>query len=1260
MPKIITQNVRGLNDITKRKSLFYYLRGKAEIVCLQETHCELSKQNEWELQWGSDKCFWSHFSSAARGVAILVKKESNITILGQFKDDEGRMVGVNYEENGEKFVLVNLYAPNTDDPKFFTNVFRKMEDFDGHRIIVGDFNLVLDVSIDRTTGSESNNEKAADIVKEYMEETQLCDIWRSRNENVKTYTYMRKTAGRKKSFLGSRLDLVLVEIGIASWILDTKIHAKYKTDHCAVSIDLTTGSKRKVKSHWKLNNRVVYEKDYVERINNKITETLDCLSQGNPQDVWEATKISVIAESQEYCRERAQNRVMIISQLEEQVEKYQTQFPLAEQDTNIYDRTVQDLETFKDEHIQGVIFRSQAKWYNEGEKNTKYFYNLEKSRSNAKGMDAILQENGEIERNPDKILNMQSKFYQKLYTAQETSKFDFTNSQKLVIPEEINEEMKGEMTIDEIRKAIKSMNRNRAPGLDGLTVEFYIVFFAKIENCLLKAINQAFSQTGSLHYSAMRGLISLIPKKDKDTRIIENLRPITLLNIDYKIVEKVLAERIKPALNHIIDNDQKGFLSERRISSNIRRVMDLIEIAEKEDFPALIVSIDFQKCFDRIEFSAIFESLAYFQFHEDFIRWMKIIYNNPVACLVNQGKMSKFINLERGVRQGGPCSAYYFLVVAEILAIELRKDQTLKGIMINELKKLLGQYADDIDLYLWGTQRNLQKAINVINHFANRTGFKMNHNKTTIYRIGSLKNSNAIFYTKKEVAWTSDYINVLGVNVNTQGNSQTINYNKLLTKTEAILSQWNRRNLSLHGKVQVVNTLIGSLFVYKMTVLRIMDTTIILKLNKLVTDFLWNSRRAKISLDILQNLKQNGGLGLVNFQIKDWALKIAWLQIMLNGQMINECAHKILDSGIKNDIWRCNINEKDIKKLFKDSFWRDILIIWAKYNFHKPENQTEIKNQTIWYNSWIRINKKPCFFKKPYQDSLMYVTQLFDQEGKIISYQNFKSFFNITQMEWNGIVTAIPTQWKKELRGGIGPETCESAYEKILRQEKPVKFFYHEMLKLRTNLKFVYLKWKNDTLFEASFDDFAMAFSDLRIHTNQSKLRSFQFRLLHRALILNNRLVKWGMSNSEKCTFCKKETETIIHLFWNCEEAQKLWSIAKEVCQVITKKEKINVNYTNLMSGNIVEVKNHIFNFVFLVAKQYLYAKRCQKNNVNKHEFIAQIEKYKRYEKYQAIKEGKMHKHIKKWLIQDDAKIEYNGTDVEDEYVHIFLNEINL
>ena len=261
----------------------------------------------------------------------------------------------------------------------------------------------------------------------------------------------------------------------------------------------------------------------------------------------------------------------------------------------------------------------------------------------------------------------------------------------------------------------------------------------------------------------------------------------------------MLAMRIHDALEVIIAQDQKGFMSSRRISCNIRRVLDLIDLADKSQEDGVIVSIDFEKCFDLIETNALTDAMRYFNFGDSMIKWVQTIYKDASACVTNNGYFSDYYQVTRSVKQGGPCSAFFFLILAEVLAIELRKNPKLEGYMVKEVKRILGQYADDMDLYLKASKEALSQAFLTINKFQG-CGFKVNYDKTTIYRIGSIRYSNAKFYTENPIQW-SDKINVLGVDIGPNLQLLNMNYNELIVKSQTILDTWSSRSLSLIGKV---------------------------------------------------------------------------------------------------------------------------------------------------------------------------------------------------------------------------------------------------------------------------------------------------------------------------------------------------------------------------------------------------------------------------------------------------------------------------
>ena len=110
----------------------------------------------------------------------------------------------------------------------------------------------------------------------------------------------------------------------------------------------------------------------------------------------------------------------------------------------------------------------------------------------------------------------------------------------------------------------------------------------------------------------------------------------------------------------------------------------MIEYTDEYDIPAIILSLDFEKCFDRVEIGVLISALEYLNIGPLYVAWTKLIYNKPIAAVSNNGFLSNWFEVTRSVKQGGPNSAYYILVIAEVLAIELRQDPQLKGFLLTK------------------------------------------------------------------------------------------------------------------------------------------------------------------------------------------------------------------------------------------------------------------------------------------------------------------------------------------------------------------------------------------------------------------------------------------------------------------------------------------------------------------------------------------------------------------------------------------------
>ena len=299
-----------------------------------------------------------------------------------------------------------------------------------------------------------------------------------------------------------------------------------------------------------------------------------------------------------------------------------------------------------------MMFRSKVKWYELGERSSKYFYSLEKSRYNAKTCYKIIDDEGTEICNPDAILEEQRRFYEELYMEDEDVCFNLENTYNIHVPRQIREHQCIQIAPADLEEAIKGMSNNKTPGQDGIPVDFYKVFWSILKQPFYDMLLQVY-QDQMLHESARKGVLNLIPKQDKDTRYIKNLRPITLLNTDYKIIEKAIANKMIPALDSIIHKDQRGFMKNRRISVNIRKMLDIIQQAKIEDLEAVVLSLDFVKCFDKCSFTILHGSLEFFDFGDIVKDWTKILYREYTVKVQNNGYFSTEIKIKKGVHQGG-------------------------------------------------------------------------------------------------------------------------------------------------------------------------------------------------------------------------------------------------------------------------------------------------------------------------------------------------------------------------------------------------------------------------------------------------------------------------------------------------------------------------------------------------------------------------------------------------------------------------------
>ena len=627
-------------------------------------------------------------------------------------------------------------------------------------------------------------------------------------------------------------------------------------------------------------------------------------------------------------------------------------------------------------------------------------------------------------------------------------------------------------------------------------------------------------------------------------------------------------------------------------------------------------------------------SLDFFDFGNIVKEWTKILYHDFSVKIQNNGHFSSTINIKKGVHQGGCCSSVYFLVIAEILELALRSNSQIDGITIKDIRNLLNQFADDMDVFTEGNKNSIAAIYEELDRFKYQSGFEVSYDKTTLYRIGSLRHSDAALYDLENYKWSNQDICVLGVTI-AHEDVITKNYEPLVEKTRKILNSWGNRGLSLIGKVQVVNTLVASLYVYKMMVLPEIPKRIVKCVDNLIREFIWNGKKSKIAYSILQNSKKEGGLELVNLTKKDRALKATWPIILSQEIEYSTIVYSFMRcSPLNENIWRCSLSPDDVDILkIRNRFWEEVLRNWCEYNYYYKRR---IDNQILWYNSRIRIQDKPFLWADCKENGLVYVHQLF-QGSSFKSEEDVMREFGLTRMRYNGIKAALPKEWKNYFMQTVKTEYLPlypHNYDYwLLRKGKGLsshvyKYMAEDVLLIHNK----FLKWKQDLgpSYSDGLVEYGLKHMDIYRVTNIVKYRSFQYRLLQRGLVTNIQLYKWGVVDSELCSFCNLEQETLMHLFCRCTEVQDLWKKVFSYCR-----EQFNIelqfNEEAVIFNNLVKNKLSAVNFVCLVVKQYIYRQRCLKKNLCFQSLKGIIQYLRNIEKYIAIKNGKIVKHVKKW-----------------------------
>ena len=616
--------------------------------------------------------------------------------------------------------------------------------------------------------------------------------------------------------------------------------------------------------------------------------------------------------------------------------------------------------------------------------------------------------------------------------------------------------------------------------------------------------------------------------------------------------------------------------------------------------------------------------MNYFGFGERYKWWISLFFNEFTVKTQNAGFLSSPFVKTRSINQGCPISPYIFLLSSEIMAHKLVQDARIEGITIGESKLLLSQFADDTTLFLKFDPLVVQVVVEVLQYMEINTGLKVSYEKTTLYRIGSIRNTNARFYSNKKLVWSDEDIELLGVTITNGPIQNSQDYEKSIEKMKSVMNTWILRTLTLMGKVQVINTLMASLFVYKMMVHPNLTKEQLMKIMGIIKIFVWGEKRAKIKMEMLYNPKEYGGLKLVNFVHKQTALKCMWIPKIINDPTW-EYVYIFLIPSLKNLIWEANISEGDIRNLIPYSFWREVWCAWARCHYTSQFTDENLED-LLWCNSHIRINNKPLLNNKAIGSGLLYISQIVI-EKRCKSFEEIIRDFGpcINWLEYNAICCVILSKCNTGMQKELMVENVLTL-DRIVDNSKPTRYIYSFLIERNVENCFNEIANRVGKSITCDSDSLSYAFKCIPKITDVVKLRNFQYRFLQLKIFTNNILFKWRIVDQETCEMCTlNDIQMVKHLYWDCPSAKNLWNYVKE--NVLN----CSLTFESIFLNNVNDKPGHIGNLVTLLTKFYIYQQKCLGKRPSRAGLSQEIKYFQRMEKYNARTQIMLDKYGKRW-----------------------------
>lgn len=1141
-------NIRGGNNPVKRGKIMNRLKSlHSDIIFLQETHIKNNFHNRLKAKWVKD-VYHSFFATKARGVAILFRKGIPFIHKSTLADKDGRYIIVSGEMYNTSITLVNLYAPNIDNPTFFKKVFSLIPDLSQTKLIIGgDFNTPLDPFLDRSSTRKIPKNNSSTFLNSYINNMNLVDLWRFTNPRGRDYSFFSPV---HNSY--SRIDYFLLDTSLVPFVTDVKYHAISISDHSPLTFSIFLEGLEPSSRSWRLNPQLLTDKEFCEFLETqmKLYFEINDTSEITPSTLWEAFKAYLRGCVISYEVARKKKDSAQCKQLEEQIQKLDRENasnPTPDLHKKITNLKYQ-LNQLLSKKITSAFLFTKQKYFEFGEKPHKLLAQQLRKIEADKTIHRIRDDKGNMLIKPKEINTRFLQFYSDLYTSKcnidsnVMNKFlDDCNLSK--ISSEDLDKLNIDIHPNEIQKAIAALKSGKAPGPDGIPAELY----KKFSHILIPFLHRMFKQAqldGNLPPTLTQATVTVLHKKGKDELNVGSYRPISLLNIDYKIYAKILACRLNPLMTSLIHCDQTGFITNRSSTSNLRRLFDILYTDRKRHDDLAILTLDAEKAFDQIEWGYLFEVLKRYNLGDRFINWIKLLYTNPKAQIHTNQNLSDSFQLFRGTRQGCPLSALIFALAIEPLAQSIRLDPQIHGYQTKTTTNKISLYADDILLYVTKPHCSIPSILKKIETFGKFSGYRINWTKSILMPVNPTPQSTLARFPFKV---STDRFTYLGIEVTKQlSHLIQSNFSPLLDQLREKIQFWKSLPISLLGRINAIKMMFLPQILYLFQNIPVFLTkSFFKKIDSIIQPFLWNYKTPRITKKHLIKLKVNGGLSFPNFIMYYWACAFkslnylsftpknspTWLAIELEDCDPYSPAAVVLSP---TPLDKSNYNQNPII--------HNLIRIWKQIKAHFTCKTIPLSLPIAKNPSFVPSNLDSTF----YEWSRLGIKSIRDLyiDHKFATFAQLQTKFKLHSNNFFRYLQVRDYVRKHMLDFETEPK---SAIDDCLNvPPNKIKFIsnlYNKLLAIATPSSNKYKNnWEKDMGTQIPDDIWEEALEYIHSCSNNVRHCLIQFKIIYRLHYSKAKLHNIFPNTSSTCDKCRSSEATLFHTFFSCPKVSTYWS----------------------------------------------------------------------------------------------------------------------